>query len=188
MAVLAAWGLPLIAAAGAAWLLIARGKGSADRSTDAAVVITAISCATLLIEFPFAAPIYLLYTIPLSMVALAAVVGAAGRTPASVQLVIVSFLLVFGLVRVTPGSVESFGSRFVETDETVRIKLPKSGLRVRASDAGRYEALIGAVQVLAKDRTLWAGPDAPEVYFLSGMPNRTRTLSTSSMSRPALSR
>ena len=176
MGVLAAWGLPLVAAAGAAWLLITRGKGSADRSIDAAVVITAIACATLLVEFPFAAPIYLLYTIPLSMVAVAAVVGAAGRTPVSVQLVVAIFLLVFGLVRVTPGSVESFGSRFTETDETVRLKLPRSGLRVRASDAGRYEALIGAVQVLAKDRTLWAGPDAPEVYFLSGVPNRTRTL------------
>ena len=176
MGVLAAWGLPLIAAAGAAWLLITRGSASAHRSTDAAVVITAIACATLLIEFPFASPSYLFYTIPLSMVALTAVVGATGRTPASIQLVVVAFLLVFGLVRVTPGTVHSFGWRFVETDETVRMKLPKSGLRVRAADAERYEALIGAVQVLAKDRTLWAGPDAPEVYFLSGVPNRTRTL------------
>ena len=47
---------------------------------------------------------------------------------------------------------------------------------MRATDAARYEALIGAVQVLAPGRTLWAGPDAPEVYFLSGVPNRTRTL------------
>jgi hypothetical protein len=23
---------------------------------------------------------------------------------------------------------------------------------------------------------MWAGPDAPELYFLSGLPNRTRTL------------
>ena len=176
MGVLAAWGLPLLAAAGAAWLLITKGKGSAHRATDAAVVITAIACATLLVEFPFASPSYLFYTIPLSMVALAAVVGAAGRTPASVQLVVVIFLLLFGLVRVNPGTAESFGWRFVETDETVRMKLPRSSLRVRAADAARYEALIGAVQVLAKDRTLWAGPDAPEVYFLSGVPNRTRTL------------
>ena len=127
-------------------------------------------------EFPFASPIYLFYTIPLSMLALAAVVGTAGRTPASVQLVVVGFLLLFGIVRVTPGTVESFGSRFIETDETVRMKLERSGLRVRAADAARYEALVGAVQVLAKDRTLWAGPDAPEVYFLSGVPNQTRTL------------
>ena len=37
MGVLAAWGLPLLAAAGAAWLLITRGTGSAHRATDAAV-------------------------------------------------------------------------------------------------------------------------------------------------------
>jgi hypothetical protein len=176
MGVLGAWGLPLLAAAGAAWLLITRGTGSAHRATDAAVVITAIACATLLIEFPFASPSYLFYTIPLSMVALAAVVGTAGRTAASVQLVVVIFLLLFGIVRVNPGTHKSFGFRFIETDETVRMKLERSSLRVRAADAARYEALIGAVQVLAKDRTLWAGPDAPEVYFLSGVPNRTRTL------------
>ena len=81
--------------------------------TDAAVAITAIACSTLLLEFPFAAPIYLLYTIPLAMLALAAVVGAAGRTPVPLQFVVAGFLLVFGLVRVTPGAVESFGSRFV---------------------------------------------------------------------------
>jgi hypothetical protein len=176
MGVLAAWGLPLLSAAGAAWLLTAATTGSAYRARDAAIVMTAIACATLLIEFPFASPSYLFYTIPLSMVALAAVVGAAGRTATSVQFVVVVFLLLFGLVRVNPGTHNSFGFRFIETDETVRMKLPKSGLRVRAADAARYEALIGAVQVLAKDRVLWAGPDAPEVYFLSGVPNRTRTL------------
>ncbi len=173
--VLATWGFPLLAATGAAWLLIS-GRTAGARATDAAVAIVAIACATLLIEFPYAAPTYLMYTMPLSMLALAAVVGSAARTPAAVQAVVAIFVLVFGLVRVNPGTAESFGWRFLETDETVRLKLPRSGLRVRAGDAQRYEALIGAVQVLAKDRTLWAGPDAPEVYFLSGVPNRTRTL------------
>jgi hypothetical protein len=174
--VMSAWGLPFLASAGAAWLLITAGRDGFRPSTDAAVAIATIACAALLIEFPYAAPTYMLYNIPLSMLALAAVVGAAGRTPVSVQLVVVIFMLVFGLVRVNPGTAESFGWRFVETDETVRLKLPKSGLRVRASDAARYEALIGAVQVLANGRTLWAGPDAPEVYFLSGVTNPTRTL------------
>ena len=106
-----------------------------------AVVITAIACATLLIEFPFASPSYLFYTIPLSMVALAAVVGTAGRTAASVQLVVVIFLLLFGIVRVNPGTHKSFGFRFIETDETVRMKLERSSLRVRAADAARYEGI-----------------------------------------------
>ena len=174
--VLAAWGLPVLAAVGAAWLVKSPDSGGANPTTDAAVAVTAIACATLLIEFPFAAPIYLLYTIPLAMLALAAVVGAAQRTAVSLQLVVAGFLLVFGLMRVIPGSVESFGSRFVATDETVGLKLARGGLRVRAADAARYEALVGAVQGLANGRTLWAGPDAPEVYFLSGVPNQTRTL------------
>jgi hypothetical protein len=175
MGVLAAWGLPVVAAAGAAWLLLTR-VSSDDRTRDAAVAVTAIACATLLIEFPFAAPIYLLYTIPLSMVALAAVTGAAGVTPGVLQLVVAGFLLVFGAVRVTPGAVETFGSRFARSDETVRLELERSGLRVRAADAAGYQKLIRFIEPLAKDRTLWAGPDAPEIYFLSGAANHTRTL------------
>jgi len=176
MGIFAAWGLPVLAAAGAAWLVSTRGADAGDRLTNSAVAITAIACSTLLVEFPFAAPIYLLYTIPLAMLALTAVVRAAGRTPIPLQFVVAGFLLVFGLVRVTPGAVETFGSRFVPTDETVRLKLERGGLRVRATDAARYEALIGVVQTLAQGRTLWAGPDAPEVYFLSKVPNQTRTL------------
>ena len=156
--------------------MIARRPGTENRPTNAAITIVAIACSILLVEFPFAAPIYLLYTIPFAMLALTAVVRTAGRTPVALQLVVAGFLLVFGLVRVTPGAVESFGSRFVPTDETVRLKLERGGLRVRAADAARYEALIGIVQTLAHDRVLWAGPDTPEVYFLSGVPNRTRTL------------
>lgn len=175
LAILAVWGFPVLAAAGTAWLIIRRPSAD-DRSSDAAIAITAIACSALLIEFPFAAPIYLLYTIPLAMLALTAVVRAAGGTPVPMQLVVASFLLVFGLVRVTPGAVESFGSRFMPTDETTRLRLERGGLRVRASDAARYEVLIDAVQRLAAGRTLWAGPDAPEVYFLSGVPNPTRTL------------
>ena len=172
---LAAWGLPFLAAAGSAWLLTTR-SGNTNRSIDAVVVITTIACATLFLEFPDAAPRSLLYAMPLSIVALAAVVRVAGHTPFSLQLVVLGFLLLFGAFRVIPGSVESFGVRFVETDETVRLKLERGGLRVSAPDAERYESLIGAVQVLARDRTLWAGPDSPEIYFLSGVPNRTRTL------------
>ena len=108
----------------------------------------------MLVEFAFLAQLPVLHDLRW-LVALAVVVGAAGRTPVSVQLVVVIFLLLFGLVRVNPGTAESFGRSFIETDETVRMKLTRSSLRVRAADAARYEALIGAVQVLAKDRTLW---------------------------------
>ncbi|MEP6782959.1 MAG: glycosyltransferase family 39 protein, partial [Acidobacteriota bacterium] len=44
--VLSVWGLPFLAAAGAAWLVVTGRRGGARRSTDAAVVITAIACAT----------------------------------------------------------------------------------------------------------------------------------------------
>lgn len=175
MGVLTGWGLPLPAAAGAAWLVARDGRGS-NRLTNAAFVITAIACATLLVEFPMAAPSYLFYTFPLSLLALAVVMRLLSPAAAPIHVVTVAFLLLFGLMRVNPGTYQTFGWRFIETNETTRLKLPRSGLRVSEADAVRYQALIGLVQSLAAGRRLWAGPDSPEVYFLSGVPNHTRTL------------
>jgi hypothetical protein len=110
------------------------------------------------------------------MLALAAVVRAGGGTPLALQGEVAVFLLAFGVFRVMPGTVESLGMGFLRSDEVARPDLPRSGLRISPFDAGRYEMLVGTVRELAPGRTLWAGPDAPEVYFLSGVPNRTRTM------------
>lgn len=170
---LAAWGLPLLASVGAAGLLLQR---EVSRHVMGAVMVTAVALGCLLVEFPFAAPIYTIYALPMVMVALAAVVRAGGGTPLPLQGVVAGFLLAFGVFRVMPGTVESLGVGFLKSDEVTTSDLPRSGLRMSAFDAARYEALVGAVQQLAPGRTLWAGPDAPEVYFLSGVPNRTRTM------------
>ena len=82
MGVLAAWGLPLLAVAGAGVAADHQRKRPAPDRIDRRGRRDHRDCVRdLVIEFPFASPSYLFYTIPLSMVALAAVVGAAGRTP-----------------------------------------------------------------------------------------------------------
>jgi hypothetical protein len=43
-------------------------------------------------------------------------------------------------------------------------------------DAAQFEEMIPLVREKAAGRPIWAGPDAPEVYFYSGIPNRTRTM------------
>ena len=172
---LAAWGLPAFAALGATALLRMK-IAAADTRSTAAVMLTAIALCAVLVEFPFAAPIYTLYAIPLTMLAVMAIVRASGRTPLSLQLVVAGFLLAFGSLRVNPGTVDTMGHSFRRTDEVAVLTLPRSGLRVRAVSAARYEQLIGVVEELAPGRTMWAGPDAPEVYFLSGVQNQTRTM------------
>lgn len=169
------WGLPALAALGASALLLTRTDRD-ERMSTAAVMLTVVALSALLVEFPFARPIYTLYAIPLTMLAVMAIVRAEGRTPPILQLVVTCFVLTFGLLRVNPGTVWSMGNKFERSQELVLLELPRGGLRVKPAAAELYEALIGTVDQLAPGRTLWAGPDAPEVYFLSGVPNRTRTM------------
>ena len=174
---LAAWSIPiLLALAVAVMSLPARTGHQRPQHREMALTIGIVAVCTLLIEFPFAAPIYTLYTLPIAMLALACIVRAWGRTPARFQVIVALFFLVFAYVRLIPGTIWTLGTRFLPYQETASLTLPRASLLVHPQDAVMYDSLITFVQTKAVGRTMWAGPDSPEVYFLSGVPNRTRTL------------
>ena len=62
--------------------------------------------------------------------------------------------------------------------ETEPLKLPRAGgLRVDPAQAVEYEQLIPEIQAHAgASDYIYAAPDCPEVYFLSGKRNPTRTM------------
>jgi hypothetical protein len=169
-----AWGLPILAAGWAVALLIAPTLRR-EPTTDLALTVTCVAIAILLVEFPFAAPIYTLYALPLTLLALAMLVRV-GAPPAPPALVVLGLLIAVGALRLYPGGVPRLGFHFAVTPDSVPFAHPRSGLRMSPDDVSQYTALLGSIEELAPGRTLWAGPDAPEVYFLSGVPNRTRTM------------
>ena len=58
-----------------------------------------------------------------------------------------------------------------------KLELQRGGLVVPQDTALEYERLVGLVQRHAGDsKYIYATPDSPEVYFLSGLDNPTRTL------------
>lgn len=60
---------------------------------------------------------------------------------------------------------------------TQRLALPRAGgLRVSPEQKEEYEQLVGAMWAFSTSRYAFATPDAPEVYFLSGLRNPTRTV------------
>ena len=176
----AAWGLPVLAAAWGAGTLVQRTTIQAERSRrDVAIILTMIAVTAMMVEFPFAAPIYTIYALPISMLAVGALLGMrfdGEPHRAAPGFVVMGLLLAFGIMRLLPASVSTLGYRFAGTQETYVLDVPRSGLRMTKEDASRYADLVGTLQELGPGRTLWAGPDAPEVYFLSGLPNRTRVM------------
>lgn len=154
---------------------IAPASSAAARNTGAAITLACMAVSAALVEFPFAAPIYTLYALPVTIVAAVALVRLADRVPNALQVVVIGFLLTFGLLRVVPGSLGSRGLGFAPSTNVAPLDLPRSGLRVEPLESVVYEAVITLVQEKARGGMIWAGPDAPEIYFLSGLPNRTRT-------------
>lgn len=174
---LTGWSIPMLVAVAVMMLALApRETGERGRQREIAMMLGIVAVCGLLIEFPFSPPIYTLFVLPSAMLALACLVRADGRTPLASQVLVGAFFLAFGYARLMPGTINTLGVRFLPGQEDGVLSLPRATLRVRQREAMQYDAVITLVRELAEGRTLWAGPDSPEIYFLSGVPNRTRTM------------
>jgi hypothetical protein len=56
------------------------------------------------------------------------------------------------------------------------MRLDRAGLLVPLWQAGQYEAAVDVVRQHAHGEYIWASPDVPQLYFLSGYRNPTRSL------------
>ena len=145
-----------------------------------------------LVQFPFTAPIYFLYVAPLVALSVLAVVAAADRTasfevsglmtPRQVGMrsrhvfaVVLIFYLGFAVSWIHPGFIYNMGTSFLRDDQTAALDLERASLRVSAQDKRDYEALVGEVVRRARTDFVLATPDAPEVYFLTGLSSPTRS-------------
>ncbi|MGD8322662.1 MAG: glycosyltransferase family 39 protein [Gemmatimonadota bacterium] len=159
-----------------------------------AVVATAALWA--LVQFPYAAPAYFFYVAPLGVLATAAVLsedrgkegerdgmrrrpppgpalGAEGLAPARGVAHAGPIVALLAALYAYLGAGYATG---VTLSATTRLEPERGGLLVSASDARVYDRLVETVRSHAGGGGLWAGPDAPEVYFLTGIPNPGPTL------------
>ena len=140
-------------------------------------LLISVLALTSLIQFPFAAPVYFCYVTPLILLA---VVGLSSLRPSRNDFVfaaVLIFYLAFWIFRATPGFIYNLGLRYAPNQQTVTLTLPRGGaLRVDPQLADEYAQLIPLIQQHATGNYIYAGPDAPEVYFLAGKRNPTRTL------------
>lgn len=167
------WTIPVIAVVGA--FSLARGQKLRDSAACQRVfLLLCVAALCSLVEFPFSSPIYFCYVAPLAILALAAVLqGFAGRSPALLS-VIYAALLIFAVCEVTPGFIYAMGYRYVPDAQHAVMPLPRAGgVRVDPQTAGVYDELIPLIQAHTGDGEIYAGPDCPEIYFLSGYRNLT---------------
>lgn len=148
-----------------------------DPVADARLFLLAAAAALCgLVQFPFATPNYFFYVgalAALAAVALAARHGLAWRRLTGVCL---ASYLAFTILRVHPASVFTIGLSNRTDDQRAALALARGGIDVSPYDSALYGSLISELREHSRSAYTYAGPDAPEVYFLSGLRNPTRTL------------
>jgi hypothetical protein len=148
-----------------------------DRRRQRVFLLLSVTAACSLIQFPFSGPIYFCYVAPLLLLATTAVLSIVRQVPRSAVAGLAVFFLVYVVLDVTPGFIYRMGDRYVPDILTVGFGLPRAGsLRVDGVDAREYKDLSTIVLEHARGPYLFCTPDCPEVYFLFGFRNPTRTL------------
>ena len=139
--------------------------------------VLAMAAWTALIQFPFASPIYFSYTVPFFFLAVVAFERWRGSVSERAPLrpvhlaAIAAFLLAVGVFNLNALSVSGQARAHGGRGPTV----PRAGaLRLPRDERVAYDRVVALVDHhSAPGELLYAGPDSPEIYFLSGRPNQT---------------
>jgi hypothetical protein len=172
----AARAMPLVAVVAGIRAVSAPGWTASPERSTLVFLLVAMAATVPLIQFPYATPIYFCYAAPVVVLALTAVAGTQHASLRRIHLAPAAFFLAFGLWFVNGSYGWNLGVAFVPYSPTERLTLARAPLRVPAEDRRTYERLVDVLHERAAGGTIYAGPDCPEVYFLSGFPNPSRTI------------
>ena len=142
------------------------------------MLLVSVTATCTLIQFPFSARIYFCYIAPLLALSLGALFSVPARVSRPVLGMLLAFYFAFAVFRVTPSFLHAMAYFYQPDPETEPLRLPRAGgLRIDRPRAIEYERLIPEIQAHAgPGEYIYAGPDCPEVYFLAGKRNPTRTM------------
>jgi len=166
--------IPVLVLAGTAilWQERRQGKLSSTRQQQMMLMMSVTALCSL-VQFPFSAPVYFFYVAPLAILT-ATVLFAAAAHPARFALsALVGFYLLFAVL---PGTTYEKGLRHTPDAQIERLNISRAGgLLVDSHDAQLYDTMIPLIQSHAVQGSfIYAAPDSPEVYFLSGLRSPTR--------------
>jgi hypothetical protein len=177
----AIWGSirPLVASvalAGCFALLKARPPA---RSSEARPVFLAIAVASMtsLVQFPYSLGIYFCYIAPMVALAVLYLISSQPAAPRRVHAAFGLFYLLFAILWLNNAHVSGFGIVHVRVPQDTTLELERGGISVSKEHARIYKELVRKIRRHTPSGSyIYAAPDCPEVYFLSGMKNPTRTI------------
>ena len=169
--------LPFATVAGAIYLIRTARLPTASTPRQKLFLVVAVSANCALIQFPYTTAEYFCFIAPLAILAVLAIVSILPTPPKAWLAGVLIFCLLFVIADCTPGWVWSMGVKYEPDAQTARMAVTRAkGLRVDPETARIYDELGGVIAQHAHGRYIYATPDSPEIYFLYGFRNPTRTL------------
>jgi hypothetical protein len=129
-----------------------------------------------LVQFPYFVANYLCYVAPLILLTAVALSVHLRLTSGAVPAMAMAFYLAFAVGRTNRTTLYTMAVEYRPYLPTRMLRLPRGGIEVPTYHADAYEQLIPLLRARARGGYTWASPDLPEVYFLSGLKNPTRSL------------
>jgi hypothetical protein len=167
--------IPLLILSGIALLL--RSNAPSSLFSKRFMLLLCVLALWTVVQIPFAAAIYFCFVAPVLILALLAFFSELKIPHQPALFVLLGFYLLFVVLRVTPTFIIEMGEHYRHDTQTVQLDLPRAGgLRISEGNALVYEQLVPLIQQHASGQYIYAAPDCPEVYFLSGYRNPTPTL------------
>lgn len=149
---------------------------SGDHTSPSRVLVALTSLVagfSLLLQFPFAAPVYFCYVVPLLVLAAIAALRSTGLAQGALPVLLLAGLVVFGARQLDRQSVLSLGFGYEADPQVAVLDHDRASIRVKPSTADDLARLKWLVARHRMTDTIFAGPDAPEVYFLTRSRNPT---------------
>ncbi|MFY9672872.1 MAG: glycosyltransferase family 39 protein [Terriglobales bacterium] len=135
------------------------------------VLLVSLAATCSLVQYPFAAPIYLCYMLPLTLLAMVAIVSTGKTQRGTYALAsVVGLYLAFGVVSLVPLRIYEVAA-MVGPMHTMHS--PRAG-GLQIEEAVFFDDLAGFLHEHSPNGLMFAGNDCPELYFLSGLKNVTR--------------
>ncbi len=137
-----------------------------QRQQVALLISLAATCS--LVQFPFSAAIYLSYMVPLTLLAIVAIVSTGKTQPGTLALTAVAgFYLAFAVVILVPLYI--YGTTWMVGPMHTMHSARAGGLKIE--EAVFFDDLSQFLKEHSPNGLMFAGNDCPELYFLSGLKN-----------------
>lgn len=137
-------------------------------------LLLAMAALCSLIQFPYSSLGYFFYVAPFAVLLAARLISQLSRPPRVVLYATAAFYILFANFVIRPHYI---GTIYHPAPEDTQLTFPRAGgIWVSRALASEYDELISFVKNVAGDKPIYAGPDCPEIYFLSGIRNSTPVL------------